>query len=248
MSEVENMLLENQTAIVTGANRGLGKAIAEKLASEGATVILVGRNLEAAKIVEKEFAEKGWISEAVSCDVTKQEQVDELVKHVIETYGSIEILVNNAGISKEIKLNDISMDVWDEILDTNLRSVVLVTKAVLPHMIGKKNGNIVNIGSGAAIRGLPGSSAYSASKAAVVCLTQALGDEVREHNIRCNVICPGPVDTELFRKSERREFILKAGGDVFDPETVANGVLFLASDLSKGMSSQILTMRGFNRW
>jgi len=131
-----------------------------------------------------------------------------------------------------------------------MRSVMLMTKAVLPYMVEQKEGNIINIGSGAALRGLPGSVAYSASKAAVVCFTQALGDEIRrlESGIRVNAICPGPVDTEMFKKSERREFILQSGGDVFSTETVANGALFLASSMSGGMNSQILILRGINRW
>lgn len=242
------MLLEKKTAIVTGANRGLGKAISRKLAEEGAHVIMAGRNEEALEKAVEELKKEGLSAEGFRTDVTKEKEVAALAEFAVEKYGKIDILVNNAGISKEIKLAEISMETWDEIMEVNLRSVVLMTKAVLPYMIEKKDGNIVNIGSGAAIRGLPGSCAYSASKAAVVCLTQALGDEVREYNIRCNVVCPGPIDTELFQKSERREFILAAGGDVFEPETVANGVLYLASSLSKGMSSQILTMRGFNRW
>ena len=142
------------------------------------------------------------------------------------------------------------VSVFDEIMTTNMRSVMLVTKAILPHMVEQKGGSIINIGSGAALRGLPGSVAYSASKAAVVCFTQALGDEVRkvERNIRINAICPGPVDTELFQKSERRDFILAAGGDVFSTETMGDAALFLASDMSKGMNSQVLVLRGFNRW
>ena len=242
------MLLEKKIAIVTGANRGLGKAISEKLASEGAHVVMVGRNEKATEAAAKEIVEKGFSAEAYVADVTKQDQVEKLAAYVKGQFGKIDILVNNAGISKKIKLAEISMETWDEILDVNLRSVVLMTKAVLPYMIQQEDGNIVNIGSAAALRGLPGSCAYAASKAAVVCMTQALGDEVRPHHIRCNVVCPGPIDTELFQKSERREFILAAGGDVFEPETVANGVLYLASDMSKGMSSQVLTIRGFNRW
>lgn len=242
------MLLEKKIAIVTGANRGLGKAISKKLGEEGAHVIMVGRNEESLRLAVEDLKKDGLSVESFRADVTRQEDVTGLAAFVAEKHGRIDILVNNAGISKEIKLAEISMETWDEILEVNLRSVVLMTKAVLPYMIRQKEGNIVNIGSGAALRGLPGSCAYSASKAAVVCMTQALGDEVREHNIRCNVVCPGPIDTELFQKSERREFILAAGGDVFEPETVANGVLYLASSMSKGMSSQILTIRGFNRW
>lgn len=242
------MLLDKKTVIVTGANRGLGKAISQRLAEEGAEVVMVGRKEAALQAAVSELKAQKLHAEGFVADVTQEEQVKKLAAFVAEKYGKIDILVNNAGISKEIKLSEISMEVWDEILDVNLRSVVLMTKAVLPYMIARKEGNIVNIGSGAALRGLPGSCAYSASKAAVVCLTQALGDEVREHNIRCNVVCPGPIDTELFQKSERREFILAAGGDVFEPETVANGVLYLASEMSKGISSQVLTIRGFNRW
>ncbi len=109
---------------------------------------------------------------------------------------------------------------------------------------------IINIGSGAALRGLPGSCAYSASKAAVVAFTQALGDEVRkiERNIRINAICPGPVDTEMFQQSERREFILAAGGDVSTVEEMGHAAVYLASDLSGVMNSQVLVLRGFNRW
>ncbi|MDO4273848.1 MAG: SDR family oxidoreductase [Eubacteriales bacterium] len=242
------MLLEGKTAIVTGANRGLGKAVSRKLAQEGAKVIMAGRKKDDLDKAAAELRGEGLSAEPFVADVTKESDVSALAGYAAEKYGKIDILVNNAGISKEIKLAEISMETWDEIIEVNLRSVVLMTKAVLPYMTEKKSGNIVNIGSGAALRGLPGSCAYSASKAAVVCLTQALGDEVREHNIRCNVVCPGPVDTELFQKSERREFILAAGGDVFEPETVANGVLYLASDMSKGVSSQVLTIRGFNRW
>lgn len=242
------MLLRGKTAIVTGANRGLGYAVSRKLAQEGARVIMVGRRKADLDQAAKELCEEDLLAEEFQADVTKEKEVSALAAYVAKVYGKIDILVNNAGISREVKLAEISMETWDEIIEVNLRSVVLMTKAVLPYMIEKGQGNIVNIGSGAALRGLPGSCAYSASKAAVVCLTQALGDEVREYNIRCNVVCPGPIDTELFQKSERREFILAAGGDVFEPETVANGVLYLASEMSKGVSSQVLTIRGFNRW
>lgn len=237
------MILEGKTALITGAGRGIGKAVAGKLASEGATAVLVGRTMETLKAVEKEICASGGKADSFICDVRSWESVQTLAKTVTEKYGTIDILVNNAGISKEMPI-----EVFDEICEMNLRSVMLMMKAVLPYMAKQKSGNVVNIGSDAALRGLPGSAAYASAKAGVVCLTQAVGDEVRPLGIRVNVICPGPVDTELFRKSERREFILEAGSDVFQPETVANGVLFLASELSEGMNSQILVMRGFNRW
>lgn len=242
------MMLKDKIAIVTGATRGLGKAIALKFAQEGATVIMVGRTEDSLNQAVSTLKASGFSVDSFLADVTKNEQVQAMVSYVKEKYKVIDILVNNAGMSREVKLMDISMELWDEIMAVNLRSVVLVTKAVLPVMAEQKSGNIVNISSAAALRGLPGSCAYSAAKAGVLCLSHALGDEMRPYGVRVNAICPGPIDTELFQKSQRREFILAAGGDVFEPETVANGALYLASDMSKGMSSQVLTIRGFNRW
>ncbi len=242
------MLLENKITIVTGAGTGLGQAIACRLAGEGASVILVGRTDRTLQDTQERIEKSGGTACRYTADVSNDNEVTELVNKILSRFGHVDILVNNAGISKEYTLLDMPISVWDEIYNINLRSVMLLTKALLPSMVERRSGNIVNIGSGAALRGLPGSIPYSVSKAGVVCFTQTLGDEVRKYGIRTNVLCPGPVDTEMFKKSEAREFILKAGGDVFSPETIANGVLFLASDMSEGMSSQTLTMRGFNRW
>ena len=242
------MLLENKIAVVTGAGTGIGRAAALKLAGEGATLCLLGRTRATLEETASIIAEQGGRAAIYTCDVTDQAQVEDAVRRITSEFGRIDILINNAGISREKPFLEMPVEVFDEILVTNLRSVMLMLKAVLPVMQAQGSGNVVNIGSGAAIRGLPGSAAYSASKAGVVALTQAIGDEMRPYGIRINVICPGPVDTELFQKSERRAFILQAGGDLFDTETVANGILFLASDLSKGMNSQTLVMRGFNRW
>lgn len=243
-------LLEERAALITGASRGIGKGIALKFASEGAHVLLVGRKLAALEETAEEIRTKGGKADCLVADVTKADQVQQMVDQAVALCGRIDILVNNAGISKEMPFLEMPVEVFDEIMVTNLRSVMLVTRAVLPHMLKQKYGRIINIGSGAALRGLPGSVAYSSSKAAVVCFTQALGDEIRkiEQNVRINAICPGPVDTEMFQKSERREFILQAGGDVFSTETLGDGALFLASEMSKGMNSQVLVMRGFNRW
>lgn len=237
------MELQGKVALVTGGNRGLGYAIGEKLMQHGAAVVLTGRREEETrKAAEKLGCD--W----VLGDVTDPRQVETMIRQVLEHHGKIDILVNNAGISREMPLMEMPLETWYEIIHTNLNSVAIVTKAVLPAMEAAGGGAIVNIASAAAIRGLPGSSAYAAAKAGVVALSQSLGDELRPKGIRVNVVCPGPIDTELFRQSERRDFILAAGGDVFDPETVAEGVLFLCSDRSRGMSSQVLTMRGFNRW
>ena len=232
------MLLKGKTALITGAGSGIGKAIALKMTEEGAEVILAGRKEASLQNVQEQIVQKGGRAGYFLCDVRKPDEITEMTEKIMKQYGKIDILVNNAGISKEMPFLDMPVEVFDEICETNLRSVMLMMKAVLPYMKEQKSGNVVNIGSGA----------YSVSKAGVICLTQAVGDEVRPFGIRINAICPGPVDTELFQKSERRNYILSAGGDLFKPETVANGVAFLASDLSEGMNSQVLIMRGFNRW
>lgn len=243
-------MLKDKIALITGASRGIGKGIALKFAQQGATILLVGRKMPGLEAAAEEIRALGGKADCFTADVAKEDDVTHLVDRVMAKYGRVDILVNNAGISKEMPLMEMPVSVFDEIMTTNMRSVMLVTKAILPHMVEQKGGSIINIGSGAALRGLPGSVAYSASKAAVVCFTQALGDEVRkvERSIRINAICPGPVDTELFQKSERRDFILAAGGDVFSTETMGDAALFLASDMSKGMNSQVLVLRGFNRW
>ena len=243
-------MLKDKIALITGASRGIGKGIALKFAQQGATILLVGRKMPGLEAAAEEIRALGGKADCFTADVAKEDDVTHLVDQVMAKYGRVNILVNNAGISKEMPLMEMPVSVFDEIMTTNMRSVMLVTKAILPHMVEQKGGSIINIGSGAALRGLPGSVAYSASKAAVVCFTQALGDEVRkvEPSIRINAICPGPVDTELFQKSERRDFILAAGGDVFSTETMGDAALFLASDMSKGMNSQVLVLRGFNRW
>ncbi len=243
-------MLQGKTALITGGSRGIGKGIAVKFAQHGAKVLLVGRELSRLEPAAEEIKALGGQASCFQADVSQADQVEELAKAVLEQEGRVDILVNNAGISKEMPFLEMPIETFDEIMTVNMRSVMLVTRAFLPGMLEQKAGSIINIGSAAALRGLPGSAAYSASKAAVICFTQALGDEVRraERDIRINAICPGPVDTELFQKSERREFILQAGGDVFSVETMGDAALFLASDLSKGMNSQVLVLRGFNRW
>lgn len=243
-------MLQGKIALITGGSRGIGKGIALKFAGQRAKILLVGRRLSGLEPAAEEIRARGGQAACFQADVSRADQVEQLARAVLEQEGRVDILVNNAGISKEMPFLEMPIETFDEIMTANMRSVMLVTRAFLPGMLEQKSGSIINIGSGAALRGLPGSAAYSASKAAVVCFTQALGDEVRklERNIRINAICPGPVDTELFQKSERREFILQAGGDVFSTETMGDAALFLASDMSKGMNSQVLVLRGFNRW
>ncbi|WRS28538.1 SDR family oxidoreductase [Oscillospiraceae bacterium MB08-C2-2] len=240
--------LQDKVAVVTGAGTGLGKAVARLFAQQGAKVVLVGNIEEPLREATASITGTDHKPSCFVADLTNPDEVAAMTAFVLEQHGAIDVLVNNAGMSKEMPLLEMPMDIWNRIMTTNLTTAVMVTKAVLPAMVEQGGGNIVNVCSAAALRGLPGSSAYSASKAALLALSMSLGDEMRSQGVRVNAICPGPIDTELFQKSERREFILQAGGDLFEPETIANGILFLASDLSAGMSSQVLTMRGFNRW
>ena len=242
--------LKNRIALITGAARGIGRGIALQFAKNGAKVYLSGRREEPLVQLKTEIEQSGGLAEVVVFDVTRQDQIQSGIEQILQREGRIDILVNNAGISREMPFLEMPVETFDEIMTGNMRSVFLVTRAVLPHMIERKYGRIINIGSGAALRGLPGSCAYSASKAAVVAFTQALGDEVRkiERNIRINAICPGPVYTEMFQQSERREFILAAGGDVSTVEEMGHAAVYLASDLSGVMNSQVLVLRGFNRW
>lgn len=242
------MLLQDKIAIVTGANRGLGKEIARKLATEGAYVVLIGRKADELAAVKKSINLAGGNASFYVLDLTDDRAIIDTVAQIKEAFGRIDILINNAGISCEQPLMEMPIDTWYKIIDTNLNSAVRLLKSVLPIMAENHSGNIVNIASAAGLRGQPRNSAYSASKAGIIAMTQSLGDELRPLGIRVNVVCPGPIDTEMFKKSANREYLLAAGGDVFQPETIANAVLFFCSDLSKGVSSQSICMRGFNRW
>ncbi len=242
------MYLEGKVAFITGAGRGIGKAIALRFAEEGADLVVTGRNRAALDELKPEIQARGRRLLVLPGDVTDENRVREMVSEAEAEFGHVDVLVNNAGISMEKPLLEMPMDVWDKIIAINLRGTVLCTKAILPGMIARASGTIVNIGSAAGLRGLPGSTAYSASKAAVIAFSQSLGDEIRGKGVRINVLCPGPVDTELFQKSAVRNFIVANHGDIFKPEEVASTALYLASDMSSGMNSQVLTLRGYNRW
>lgn len=241
-------LLKSKTAIITGATRGLGKAIAFVFAREGATVAILGRKQEAIDQTVSEIQAAGYSAHGYKLDVANQAEIDQVLPQIHSDFGKIDILVNNAGIAKELPLMEMPLKVWYDHIDTNLNSTARMIKAILPIMTSQKSGNIVNIASAAGLRGRPNNSAYSASKAGIINLSQAIGDEVRHYGIRVNAVCPGPIDTEMFQNCADRDFILAAGSDIFTPETIANAVLFCASDMSAGMNSQIITMRGFNRW
>lgn len=242
-------LLEGKTALITGASRGIGKAIARKFALEGAAIAITN-------IVEDEeftstidelkalnvFA-RGYVSNAAS-----HEDSQRVVAQIIIDFGKIDILVNNAGITKDALLMRMSEDQWDAVISVNLKSVFNLTKAVLQTMLKQKNGSIINLSSVVGVSGNAGQSNYSASKAGILGFTKSVARELGSRNIRCNAIAPGFILTEMTEnlppdiKSEWISRIpLKRGGT---PEDVANTALFLASDLSSYISGQTIQVCG----
>jgi len=240
--------LAGKNALITGGGRGIGKSIAVAFAQQGAGIVITSRTDNEIEAVAREIASAGGKCLPVEGDVSKQEDVARLVEEGQKAFGRIDILVNNAGISTESSFMDLTLSEWDHILRVNLMGVVYCTRAVLPEMRKQKAGKIINIASAAGLRGLPNSSAYAASKAAVIALTQSLGGELVAEGIQANVICPGPIDTEMLNRSSVRDFLLKSPGALMMPDAVAGAALFLASDLSGGMNSQVLVVRTTNRW
>jgi 3-oxoacyl-[acyl-carrier protein] reductase len=242
------MLLEGKVAWITGAGRGIGKAISLRFAEEGASLILCARTAAQLEDVVEAVRATGRPCVSAAIDVSKTAEVERLARDGITTFGRIDILVNNAGISNPKPFLETTDADWEDTLRVNLMGVVVCTRAALPGMLQRGAGAVVNIASAAGLRGLPGSPAYSASKAAVVALSQALADEVSETGVRVNVVCPGPIKTELFDTSPVRDFLLQSKARVMTPEDVVGGVLYLASDLSGGLNSQTICVRTTTRW
>lgn len=245
----ENRLsLTGKTALITGGGKGIGKAIALAFARQGADIVINSRTGAQLEEVARGISSMGGNCLSVEGDVSQQEDVRRLVEASREAFGKIDILVNNAGVSKELPFMELTLADWDLMLDTNLKGALHCIRAVLPEMRQRKTGKIINIASAAGLRGLPGSAAYSASKAAVIALTQSLGDEVGADGIQANVICPGPIKTDMLHQSAVRDFIIRDAADLMEPADVAGTALFLASDLCGGMNSQVLVVRTKSRW
>jgi len=240
--------LVGKTALITGGGKGIGKSIAQTFAKQGAQIVITARTETQLQEVARKIVSGGGKCLPIEGDVSKEEDVIRVVEASRKEFGKVDILVNNAGVSIESSFMELSLPDWDHLLAVNLKGVIHCIRAVLPGMQKRKAGRIINIASAAGLRGLPGSAAYSASKAAVIALTQSLGDEVAVDGIRANVICPGPIKTEMLDQSAVKDFIIQNPGDLLAPEAVADAALFLASDLSGGMNSQVLVVRTKSRW
>ena len=242
-------LLENKTAIITGATRGIGRGIAIEFAKQGANVAFTySSSVEAANALENELklfgiSVKGYQSNAANFDAAQ-----ELVNNVLTQFGAVDILVNNAGITKDNLLMRISEQDFDSVIEINLKSVFNLTKAVIRPMMKQRSGSIINMSSVVGLKGNAGQANYAASKAGIIGFSKSVALELGSRNVRSNVIAPGFIETEMTDKldekviSEWRNSIpLKRGGT---PEDVANVTLFLASELSAYVSGQVVNVCG----
>jgi 3-oxoacyl-[acyl-carrier protein] reductase len=227
--------LSGQVAVVTGAGRGIGAAIARKLASLGTTTVLCGRTKETLDATAQTILETGGKVEVIPCDVTILHQLEYAAARVASTFGRLDILVNNAGVGGfNEPLHNMAPEEWDRILNTNLRGVYFAIHAFAPLMIRAYSGHIINISSLAGKNALPNGAAYAASKWGLNGLTYSVAEELRQHNIRVAAVCPGSTDTELSPH---------AGKDprkMLQPDDIAHAVAMLVTQATQSFVSEIL--------
>ncbi len=242
-------ILSGKTAIITGATRGIGKGLAEKFAQEGANIAFTySSSIDAANALEKSLNALGIKAKGYQSNAADFDAAQELTAEIIKEFGSIDILINNAGITKDGLLMRMSEDDFDKVINVNLKSVYNMTKAVIRPMMKQRNGAIINMSSVVGVKGNAGQANYAASKSGVIGFTKSVALELGSRNIRCNAIAPGFIETEMTAKlgeevvKEWRNAIpLKRGGT---PEDVANACLFLASDMAAYITGQTLHVDG----
>ncbi len=248
------MKLKNKVAIITGARRGMGKADALTLAQAGAKVVVSDLNLDDCKKVVDEIKEKGGEAIAVKCDVSKKEEIDEMVEKTVDQFGKIDILVNNAGIAQFKPFLELSEEDWDKTIDINLKGYFLCAQACAKEMAKQKSGNIINIASIAmgqvGTGGFQNLVHYNASKGGIAAMSEALSVELAPYNIRVNTIAPGVIDTPMAKSVKDDPESLKATlsrvptNRVGKPQEIADTVLFLASDKSSYINGEVIVVDG----
>ena len=240
--------LAGRVAVVTGGTRGIGLAIARALAEDGASVVVSGRDAGRLESAVKELETLGASALGVAADQSKREDCDRLVDAAKERFGRIDVLVNNAGITRDQLLVRMKDDDWDQVLDTNLRGVFLMTRAVAKSMMRQKSGRIINIASTAGAMGNPGQVNYSAAKAGVIGLTKAAARELAHWNILVNAVAPGLIETDMAAgiPAEAREALLQQVPlkRVGAAREVAEVVRFLAGDGAAYVTGQIIHVNG----
>lgn len=239
-------MLEGKVAIITGASRGIGKGIAQKFVEQGAKVAFSYLSSEEkAKALE---AELGNGAKGFKSDASNFNQAQELVDAVVAEFGTVDIVVNNAGITRDNLLMRMGEEAWDEVMTVNLKSCFNLTKAVMRIMLKARSGSIINMSSVVGVSGNAGQANYSASKAGILGFTKSVAQELGSRNIRCNAIAPGFIETEMTGALDekmveewRASIPLKRGGT---PEDVANLTLFLASPMSAYITGQVINVDG----
>lgn len=242
-------LLEGKVAIITGASRGIGKAIAQTFVNEGATVAFTYLSSEEkAKALESELTANGGKAKGFKSNAAEFDAAQELADAVMEEFGQIDVLVNNAGITKDNLLMRMGEEDWDAVLNINLKSAFNLTKAVMRPMLKARKGSIINMSSVVGVSGNPGQTNYAASKAGMIGFTKSVAQELGSRNIRCNAIAPGFIETEMTASLDenvvqgwRDGIPMKRGGT---PEDVANVTVFLASEQSAYVTGQTIHVCG----
>jgi 3-oxoacyl-[acyl-carrier protein] reductase len=243
-------LLEGKTALITGASRGIGKGIAEKFAEHGANIAFTFANsVDSARALENELSSKYGVKvKGYQSNAAVFQEANELVEAIGKDFGDFDILVNNAGITRDNLLMRMTEEQWDEVIDVNLKSVFNLTKASVRNFLKLKRGSIINMSSVVGVTGNAGQSNYSASKAGILGFSKSVAKELGSRNIRCNVITPGFIQTEMTHqlgddvmKTWMEQIPLKRGGTVDD---VANLTVFLASDMSTYITGQVMSVCG----
>lgn len=242
-------LLQDKVVLITGASRGIGRSIAEECAKQGAKVAFTYLSSEEkAKALETELAANGVEAKGFKSDASKFDEAQSLVDNVIEAFGTIDVLVNNAGITRDTLLMRMSEQQWDDVMNTNLKSAFNLTKAVQRPMLKARKGSIVNMSSVVGVSGNAGQSNYAASKAGLIGFTKSIAQELGSRNIRCNAIAPGFIETEMTAALDqkvveewRQGIPLKRGGA---PKDVADLAVFLGSDMSNYITGQTINVCG----
>lgn len=242
-------LLANKVAFVSGASRGIGKGIVLKLADYGANVAFTYRSSQAeAEEIVKQLEAKGIKAKAYQSNAADFQQTEAIINQVIADFGALDIIVNNAGITKDNLLMRMTEEAWDDVMDTNLKSVFNVVKAAQRQLLKQRSGSIINISSVVGISGNAGQANYAASKAGMIGVTKSIAKELGSRGIRCNAIAPGFIETEMtqdLNEDQKKMWLenipLKRGGT---PEDVAELVAFLGSDASSYITGQVISICG----
>ncbi len=241
-------LLEGKIALVTGAGRGIGRAVALKLAGEGAAVACCGRTPANVETVAAEISQAGGRASAYAVDVANAAQVAEVCEKVVKDFGRVDILVNNAGVTRDQLLLRMTEEDWDTVLDTNLKGAFLFTKAVSRTMLKQRSGRIINISSIIGLTGNAGQSNYAASKAGLIGFTKSVARELGSRSITANAIAPGFIETDMTAavgaEAVKRLTEHIALGRLGTGDDIAKAVLFLASDLGSYVTGQVITVDG----